>query len=222
MVPERCSAPICLQVFNRVNGDYLDAYFTDDAMPSGNNTTVQYFTNGRINVLQITWRMQYGATHTMVSAGPIFTWRMWIRCPNTALKTYGRLKPVLQVMFYFELLKDMAVFHWLWWYGFTLNDNLELPRAIHFEQCVNYIVSEVRWYQNKLRVEVLFQMAIGDMHHVELPLPWKHGYCCMLPVRWWTVGVWNQMLPSKHWQVIRLDASRWRSTGCSQWVVALN
>src|SRR6266567_8887577 len=36
--------------FNRVNGDFLDAA-TDDALPSRNNATVQYFTNGRINVL---------------------------------------------------------------------------------------------------------------------------------------------------------------------------
>src|ERR1043165_9239816 len=36
--------------FNRINGDFLDAA-TDDALPSRNNTIVQYFTNGRINVL---------------------------------------------------------------------------------------------------------------------------------------------------------------------------
>lgn len=146
--------------FNRVNNDYLDAA-TDDAMPSRNNTTVQYFTNGRINVLNNPDAV-WGNSYYGIRRANIYLKNV-DKVPNTGLKTYGKAEArFLRVMFYFELLKRYGGVPLIGDTVFTLNDKLELPRN-SFEQCVNYIVSECDDIKTKLRVESA--ISDGDWGH---------------------------------------------------------
>lgn len=142
--------------FNRINGDFLDAA-TDDALPSRNNTAVQYFTNGRINVLNNpdpVWANAYYG----IRASNIFLKNI-DRVPNNTLKTFGKAEArFLRAMFYFELVKRYGGVPLLRDTIFTLEDNLQIPRN-SFEECVSYIVSECDAIKDQLRKE---NIADGD------------------------------------------------------------
>ena len=136
--------------FNRVNGDFLDAA-TDDAMPSRNNTTLQYYTNGRINVLNNpdpVWSSSYYG----IRRANLYLKNIW-KVPNATLNTYGKAEArFLRSMCYFELLKRYGGIPLVGDTVFALNDNLQWPRNT-FSDCVDYIVKECDSIKDKLRKE---------------------------------------------------------------------
>ncbi|WP_315821214.1 RagB/SusD family nutrient uptake outer membrane protein [Paraflavitalea speifideaquila] len=142
--------------FNRVAGDFLDAA-TDDALPSLNNQPVQYFTNGRINVLNNP-DPYWGSAYYGIRAANVFLKNI-DKVPNNVLRTFGKAEArFLRAMSYFELVKRYGGVPLIGDTVFTLQDNLQVPRN-NFEQCVNYIVNECDAIKDQLRKETI---ADGD------------------------------------------------------------
>lgn len=138
--------------FNRISGDIFDAA-TDDAMSSRNNTTIQYFTNGRITALNNpdgVWSSSYYG----IRRANIFLKNVY-KVPNVLLNTYGKAEArFIRAMCYFELLKRYGGIPLVGDTLFTLEDNLQLPRNT-FADCVDYIVRECDSIKGKLRVETI-------------------------------------------------------------------
>lgn len=149
--------------FNRIGGDFLDAA-TDDAIPSRNNTLVEYFTNGRISVLNNP-DAYFGNSYYGIRRVNIFL----ANINNVALPDTGSTNPTyastvllrqywraearfLRAFFYWELLKRYGGVPLIGNRIFTLDDDLQIPRNT-FEECVNYIVSECDAVKDSLRKE---------------------------------------------------------------------
>lgn len=137
--------------FNRISGDYLDAA-SGDAIPSRINMPVEYYTNGRISVLNNPdpyWANSYAG----IRQANIFLENIH-KVPTTALSIqYWKAEArFLRAMFYFELLKRYGGIPLIGDKIFTLTDNLALPRNT-YEECVNYIVSECNNIKDSLRAE---------------------------------------------------------------------
>jgi hypothetical protein len=139
--------------FNRVGSsvsDFMDAG-TDDALPSRNNRTVQYFTNGRINSSNNPDDV-WGNSYAGIRRVNIFLKNV-DSVPNVTLKTYGKAEArFIRALCYFELVKRYGGVPLIGDTIFTVNSNLQLPRNT-FADCVKYIVSECDSVKNKNRVE---------------------------------------------------------------------
>lgn len=137
--------------FNRIGGDYLDAA-SGDAIPSRNNQTVEYYTNGRISVLNNP-DPYWGESYSGVRAANIFLANI-DQVPMAAVtKRYWKAEArFIRSLMYFELLKRYGGVPLVGDRIFSINDNLELPRG-SFAECVNYIVTECDAVKDSLRLE---------------------------------------------------------------------
>ncbi|MGF2410792.1 RagB/SusD family nutrient uptake outer membrane protein [Ferruginibacter sp.] len=149
--------------FNRISSDFLDAA-SGDAIPSRNNTLVEYYTNRRISVLNnpdAYWANSYygirRANIFMQNIGKVPVVESDpVTLANARLtRQYWRAEArFIRCLMYFELLKRYGGVPLLGDRIFTLDDDLQIPRN-NFEDCVNYIVSECNIVKDSLRKEVI-------------------------------------------------------------------
>ncbi|SER24652.1 Starch-binding associating with outer membrane [Pedobacter rhizosphaerae] len=146
--------------FNRIGGDYLDAA-SGDAIPSRNNQTVEYYTNGQISVLNNPdpyWASSYAG----VRAANIFLSNI-DRVPMAAqTKRYWKAEArYVRALMYFELLKRYGGIPLVGNKVLTVDDKLELPRN-SYADCVNYIVNECDAIKDSLRLETGANYTTSD------------------------------------------------------------
>jgi len=142
--------------FNRINnsagaGDFLDAA-SGDAVPSRTNAPVEYYTNGRINVLNNPdpyWANSYYG----IRKSTIFINNIGVVPIDSLTKRYWKAEArFIRTMLYFELLKRYGGIPLLGETILTTTDDLQIPRNT-FAQCVDYIVSECNAVKDSLRKE---------------------------------------------------------------------
>jgi hypothetical protein len=145
--------------FNRINGDFLDAA-SGDAVPSRNNTSVEYFTNGNIGVLNNP-DPYWGTAYAGIRRANIFLANInsvpYVQTADSVAsklnRQYWRSEArFIRALLYFELVKRYGGVPLTGDKVFTLEDNLEIPRNT-FEQCVDYIVNECNVVKDSLRSE---------------------------------------------------------------------
>lgn len=140
--------------YNRIGGDLLDAA-TDDAVPSADNTTISRFTNGGYSPLtngDNSWSANYASIrkcNLFLANFPKVTLKQSIRTEAAFWMAENRF---LRAMFYFELIKRYGGVPLLGDRVLTINDDLRIPRN-SFDDCVNYIVSELDAITPSLRVD---------------------------------------------------------------------
>lgn len=157
--------------FNRIGGDFLDAA-SGDAIPSRNNTLVEYYTNRRVSVVSNPdpyWGNSYAGIRRTnifmqnISKVPIVETDATTIANAKATRQYWRAEArFIRSLMYFELLKRYGGVPLIGDKIFTLDDNLQIPRNT-FEQVVNYIVSECDIVKDSLRKEAI---ADGDWGRV--------------------------------------------------------
>ncbi|RXK62249.1 RagB/SusD family nutrient uptake outer membrane protein [Lacibacter luteus] len=157
--------------FNRIGGDFLDAA-SGDAIPSRNNTLVEYYTNRRVSVVSNPdpyWGNSYAGIRRTnifmqnINKVPIVETDAATIAQAKLTRQYWRAEArFIRVLMYFELLKRYGGVPLIGDKIFTLDDNLQIPRNT-FEQCVNYIVSECNIVKDSLRKEAI---ADGDWGRV--------------------------------------------------------
>jgi len=156
--------------FNRISNDFLDAA-SGDAIPSRNNTVIEYFTNRRISVLNNPdpyWaNSYYGIRRANIFMQNIGNVPIVQTSDSTAAKLtrqYWRAEArFIRCFMYFELLKRYGGVPLLGNRIFTLDDDLQIPRN-NFADCVSYIVAECDIVKDSLRKE-----AIGDADWGRVP-----------------------------------------------------
>ncbi|WP_406826170.1 RagB/SusD family nutrient uptake outer membrane protein [Pedobacter sp. KACC 23697] len=137
--------------FNRIDGDYLDAA-SGDAIPSRNNTQVEFYTNGRISVVNNP-DPYWGNSYAGIRAANIFLSNI-DKVPMAAItKQYWKAEArFIRALMYFELVKRYGGVPLVGNKIFTVEDDLEIPRN-NYADCVNYIVSECDAIKDSLRLE---------------------------------------------------------------------
>lgn len=146
--------------FNRIDGDFLDAA-SGDAIPSRNNTQVEYFTNGRISTLNNP-DPYWGNSYNGIRAANIFLANINVVPVAALTKQYWRAEArYIRALLYFELVKRYGGVPLIGDKIFTLEDNLELPRN-NFADCINYIVSECDAVKDSLRLETGANYTTSD------------------------------------------------------------
>lgn len=153
--------------FTRINGDFLDAA-SGDAIPSRNNTLVEYYTNRRVSVVSNPdpyWANSYAGIRRTnifmqnINKVPIVETDAATIASAKLTRQYWRAEArFIRSLMYFELLKRYGGVPLIGDKIFTLDDNLQIPRNT-FADCVNYIVSECDIVKDSLRKEVI---ADGD------------------------------------------------------------
>jgi starch-binding outer membrane protein, SusD/RagB family len=138
--------------FNRIGtlpGEYLDVA-AGDALPSRANTTVEYYTNGRINVLNNP-DPYWGNSYAGIRRANIFLANIH-KVPITVqtMQFWKAEARFIRTLLYFELLKRYGGVPLVGDTVFKLDDDLQIPRN-NFEQCVNYIVGECVAMRDSLR-----------------------------------------------------------------------
>lgn len=137
--------------FNRIDGDYLDCA-SGDAIPSRNNTRVEFYTNGRISVLNNP-DPYWGNSYRGIRATNIFLANIDVVPVAAITKRYWKAEArFLRALFYFELLKRYGGVPLLGDRILTLDDNIDLPRNT-YANCVDYIVNECDAIKDSLRLE---------------------------------------------------------------------
>ena len=147
---------------NRVNSDYLDAA-TDDALSlETSDPDVYRLAVGRYDARTlITSDMRWGEYYKGIRRANIFINNIDVVPYNsTYTDSRGQIRPLnvtqkaearfLRVCFYFELVKRYGGVPLMGDNVPQLGDNMELPRNT-FEQCINYIVSELDAIKDDLR-----------------------------------------------------------------------
>ena len=140
--------------YNRIGSDLLDAA-TDDAVPSADNTAISRFTNGGYSPLtndDNSWTANYASIrkcNLFLENFPKVTLKLSIRQEAGFWMAENRF---LRAMFYFELIKRYGGVPLLGDRILTLQDDLKIPRN-SFDECVNYIVSELDAVTPNLRVD---------------------------------------------------------------------
>lgn len=146
--------------FNRVGGDYLDAA-SGDAIPSRNNTTIQYYTNGIVSTIynpDAYWANSY----TGIREVNIFLANIdQVPFSNPqAIATWKAEARYIRALMYFELLKRYGGVPLVGDKIFTLDDNLQLARNTYSE-CVDYIVKECDAIKPNLNADALAATSLG-------------------------------------------------------------
>lgn len=152
--------------FNRINGDFLcDA--SGDALPSRNNTTVEYYINGLVSPI-LNPDPYFANSYAGIRQANILLANIdSVPTPTAAtlltIKSYKAEARFIRAFMYFELLKRYGGVPLIGDKIFTLNDNLELPRNT-FDEVVNYIVSEC----DAAKVDLLAEASIttGDLGRI--------------------------------------------------------
>ncbi len=146
---------------NRVGGDYLDAA-TDDAITSiTSNNTITKLSRGQYTASARVTDMAWGEYYTGIRRANTFINNI-DRVPlketfnnhkaqnipmNRAWKAEARF---LKAFYYFELLKRYGAVPLIGNIPYELDEPIELPRNT-FEECVNYITSELDAIKDSLR-----------------------------------------------------------------------
>lgn len=137
--------------FNRIGGDYLDAA-SGDAIPSRLNTSVEFYTNGRVSVLNNP-DAYWGGSYAGIRGANIFLANIDKVPMADITKQYWKAEArFIRALLYFELLKRYGGVPLVDDKIFTVEDNLELPRNT-YEECVSYIVAECDAIKDNLRTE---------------------------------------------------------------------
>jgi hypothetical protein len=140
--------------YNRIGGDLLDAA-TDDAVPSADNTAISKFTNGGYSPLvngDDSWADNYASIrkcNLFLQNFPKVNLKATLKQEGLYWMAENRF---LRAMFYFELIKRYGGVPLLGDRVLTIDDDLKLPRN-SFDECVNYIVSELDAVAPSLRVD---------------------------------------------------------------------
>lgn len=128
--------------FNRVDGNMLDAG-SDDALPSSTSHTVQFFSNGAFNPVNLpdnTWDANYaGIRKVNIFLANID--QVPVKTPGFKQRWKAEARG-LRAMFYFELLKRWGGIPIIGDRVFELGDDVAFPRNT-YQETVNYIVSEL-------------------------------------------------------------------------------
>ncbi len=145
--------------FTRIGGDFLDDA-AGDAMPSLNNTSIQYYTSGIVSTINNPdpyWSNSY----TGIREVNIFLSNI-DQVPATAasIVTWKAEARFIRAFMYFELLKRYGGIPLVGDKVFTLNDNLQLPRN-NFSDCVDYITSECDAVKTNLIAEPVAATSVG-------------------------------------------------------------
>jgi starch-binding outer membrane protein, SusD/RagB family len=158
--------------FNRINADFLDAA-SGDAIPSRNNTFVEYYTNRRISVVNNPdpyWANSYYGIRKAniflqnIGSVPIVLSDSATTANAKLTRQYWRAEArFIRCFMYWELLKRYGGVPLVGDKIFTLDDNLQIARN-NFEDCVNYIVNECNYVKDSLRKE-----AISDADWGRIP-----------------------------------------------------
>ncbi|ACU04446.1 RagB/SusD family nutrient uptake outer membrane protein [Pedobacter heparinus] len=147
--------------FNRVGGNLLDAG-TDDALPTRNASTVEYFVNGRLtpaNNPDAAW----GDCYAGIRRVNIFLKNIDIVPADAQRKQYWRAEArFIRAMLYFEMLKRYGGIPLIGDKIFGLNDKIDVSRNT-FAECVSYIVSECEDIKGKLQIEPVVDTDLGRM-----------------------------------------------------------
>jgi len=153
--------------FARINGDFLDAA-SGDAIPSRNNTLVEYYTNRRVSVVSNPdpyWANSYYGIRRCnifmqnINNVPIVETDATTITNARLTRQYWRAEArFIRALMHFELLKRYGGVPLVGDKVFTLDDNLQIPRNT-FADCVNFIVSECDIVKDSLRKEAI---ADGD------------------------------------------------------------
>lgn len=148
---------------NRVGGDYLDAS-TDDAISIkiGNNPDVYRIYTGNYTASnRVSNDMYWDDYYTGIrNANRLINGIDQVPFRFTYVNALGQTRPLnvtmkaearfLRAWFYFQLLRRYGGIPLMGDKVYTIKDDLELPRNT-FEECVNYIVSELDDIQDSLR-----------------------------------------------------------------------
>ncbi|WP_370567556.1 RagB/SusD family nutrient uptake outer membrane protein [Dysgonomonas sp. Marseille-P4677] len=160
---------------NRIDGDYLDAA-TDDAVTSvTNNNQIKKLSAGQYTAsTRISQDMSWGEFYTGIRRANTFINNIDIvplkerfnnhvaqRIPmNRAWKAEARF---LKALYYFELVKRYGGVPLVGDIPYELDQSMELPRN-KFEECIDYIVSELDVIKDSLRSAPVAN--INDNGHV--------------------------------------------------------
>lgn len=147
--------------FNRVGGDFLDAA-SGDAIPSRNNTTVEYYTNRRISLVnnpdQYWSNSYYGIRRVNIflqNIGKVPIRQTVDSVADKLTRQYWRAEArFIRSLLYWELVKRYGGVPLLGDKIYTLDDDLQIPRN-KFDECISYIVSECNLAKDSLRKETL-------------------------------------------------------------------
>jgi starch-binding outer membrane protein, SusD/RagB family len=140
--------------FNRIGGDFLDAA-SGDAIPSRNNTAVEYYTNGLVSMLNNP-DPYWGNSYYGIRQANIFLANYQKSPLKASMSQYKTLWPAearfIRAMLYFELVKRYGGVPLIGDTVFNFTDNLNFKRNT-YEECVNYIVNECDAIKNNLHKE---------------------------------------------------------------------
>ena len=127
--------------YNRVDGGFLDAG-TDDALPSRFGTQPDFYRMGRISSVTLpdnAWSRNYMGIRRV----NLFLSKIAVVPTTATLKTQWKAEArFLRAYFYFELIKRWGGVPIVGDKVYNLSDDLNISRST-FDECVNYIVSEL-------------------------------------------------------------------------------
>jgi starch-binding outer membrane protein, SusD/RagB family len=148
--------------FNRVSGDFLDAA-SGDAIPSRNNTAVEYYTNGLVSMLNNP-DPYWGNSYYGIRQANIFLANYKKSPLKTTMASYKTLWPAearfIRAMLYFELVKRYGGVPLVGDSVFNFTDDLNFKRNT-YEECVNYIINECDAIKNDLYKEPVLDQNLG-------------------------------------------------------------
>ncbi|CAN5360302.1 RagB/SusD family nutrient uptake outer membrane protein [soil metagenome] len=148
--------------FNRIGGDFLDDA-TGDALPSRNNTTVEYYINGLVSSINNP-DAYFGNSYSAIRQANIFLTNVdSVPVPAATKQAWKAEARFIRAFMYFELLKRYGGVPMIGDKIFTLEDNLELTRNT-FDELVTYIVSECDAVKPDLLAEA--SIAGGDLGRI--------------------------------------------------------
>jgi hypothetical protein len=147
--------------FNRIDGNVLDAG-TDDAIPTRNATTIDYFTNGRLSATNYP-DPAWGNSYAGIRRVNIFLKNIDVVPADDVQKQYWKAEArFIRALLYFEMLKRYGGIPLIGDQIFAYDTTIDFKRNT-FEECVNYIVAECDDIKTKLRPEPLADTDLGKI-----------------------------------------------------------
>ncbi|MEI6946337.1 RagB/SusD family nutrient uptake outer membrane protein [Paraflavisolibacter sp. H34] len=151
--------------FNRVYGDFLDAA-SGDAIPSRNNTAVEFYTNGLVSMLNNP-DPYWGNSYYGIRQANIFLQNYQKAPLKASMASFKTSWPAearfIRALLYFELVKRYGGVPLVGDSVFNFTDDLSFKRNT-YEECVNYIVSECDAIKNDL-----YKEQISDQNWGRIP-----------------------------------------------------
>ena len=137
--------------FNRISGDFL-ASATDDALPSrNNNNPIEVLRTGGLNSSSSNPDGAWADSYTGIRKANLFLSKIDITPVDEQVKNNWKADArFLRALFYFELVKRYGGVPLVGDVVYNPTDKIDLPRNT-FEECVNYIVTELDAIQDLVR-----------------------------------------------------------------------